>query len=237
MSEGTHVRVGSKAETVALALENTIETAGLHPGDALGTKAELVSRFGVSPGTLNEALRLLHSSGIIALKPGPGGGVFVGAPAAPLRLRNIIVGTSGAQAELADVVAVRDELEVLVAVEAARRCTPAQAEQLRAQLEVIGGLDTGRQKTLEIWKLHTMIARIGANGFLTRVYIESLETLETLVTDYAVSPAPAPGVRGDTVQVHRALIEAIASGDVDRAREAAIAHTPISRTPGRPAPS
>lgn len=223
------MRVGSKAETVALALESEIERTGLTAGDSLGTKSDLASRFSVSPGTLNEALRLLQSSGIIALKPGPGGGVFVGAPAPPLRLRNIIVGASGAQAEVANVMAVRDELEVLVAVEAARRCTPAQAEQLRAQLDVVSSLPKGRQETLEIWKLHKMIARIGGNSFLTRVYVEALDTIEMLVTDYAVSAAPAPGVRGDAVEVHRTLIEAVASGDLKRTRDAAIAHTPIPR--------
>jgi len=222
------VRVGSKAETVALALESEIERSGLTAGDSLGTKSDLASRFSVSPGTLNEALRLLQSGGVIALKPGPGGGVFVGAPAPPLRLRNIIVGTTGAQAELADVVAVRDELEVLVAVEAARRCTPAQAEQLRSQLLVIAALPKGREETLEIFRLHKMIARIGGNAFLTRVYTESLDTIEMLITDYAVSPAPAPGVRPDTVEVHRALLEAVASGDIARTRAAAIAHTPIA---------
>lgn len=223
------MRVGSKAETVALAVETEIERSGLTPGDSLGTKSSLAARFTVSAGTLNEALRLLQSSGIIALKPGPGGGVFVGTPAPPLRLRNIIVGTSGAQAELANVVAVRDELESLVAVEAARACTPAQADKLREQLEVISALPKGRQETLEIWKLHKMIARIGTNTFLTRVYVESLDTIEMLITDYAVSTTPAPGVRADAVEVHRALLEAVASGDVDRARDAALAHNPTAR--------
>lgn len=225
------MRVGSKAETVALALESEIERTGLLAGEPLGTKSSLTSRFGVSPGTLNEALRLLQSSGTVALKPGPGGGVFVGVPAPPLRLRNIIVGTRGAQAELANVVAVRDELEMLVAVEATRQCRPAQAAQLREQLAVIASLPKGRQETLEVWALHKMIARIGDNTFLTRVYVEALETIEMLVTDFAVSPSPAPGVRADTVGVHRALIEAVASGDIGRTRAAVLAHTPIAPEP------
>lgn len=225
------MRVGSKAETIALALESEIEQQSLSAGDLLGTKSSLLARFGVSPGTFNEALRLLQSSGVIVLKPGPGGGVFVAAPSQSLRLRNIIVGAQVSQAELADIAAVRDELEVLVAMEAARACTANQGDELYAQLDVIAALPKGRQETLEIWKLHKMIARIGRNAFLTRVYTESLDTLETLITEFAVSPTPAPGVRGDAVAVHRALIDAVVSGDVERARMAAIAHTPISRAP------
>ena len=109
----------------------------------------------------------------------------------------------------------------------ASSCTPAQAEQLRTQLAVIASLPKGREETLEIFRLHKMIARIGGNAFLTRVYTESLDTIEMLITDYAVSTAPAPGVRPDTVEVHRALLEAVASGDLARTRAAAIAHTPI----------
>lgn len=223
------MRVGSKAENVALALESEIQGGNFAAGEPLGTKSELAARFGVSPGTLNEALRLLQANGIVVLKPGPGGGVFAGTPAPSLRLRNIIVGTAGPQIELANIVAVRDELESLVAVEAARRCTAAQAQQLRAQLDVIAALPKGRAETLEIWELHKMIARIGDNAFLTRVYIEALDTIEVLVTDFAVSTAPAPGVASDTVGVHGELIEAVASGDVQRAHRAALAHTPVSR--------
>ena len=64
------MRVGSKAETVALALESEIERSGLTAGDSLGTKSDLASRFSVSPGTLNEALRLLQSGGVIGLAIG-----------------------------------------------------------------------------------------------------------------------------------------------------------------------
>lgn len=95
---------------------------------------------------------------------------------------------------------------------------------------MIASLPKGRQETIEIWKLHKMIARIGGNDFLTRVYVEALETIEMLITDYAVSPAPAPGVRGDAVEVHAALIDAVARRDIDAARAAAIAHTPVERS-------
>lgn len=223
------MRQGSKSETVASSIDAEIKRLKLKPGTPLGTKSSLGERFSVSPGTLNEALRLLQSADSIVLRPGPRGGVFVGTSGPPLRLRNIIVSTAGAEVELANLVAVRDELEVLVALEATRNCTPAQVEQFRAQLEVIAGLPKGRDETLEIWRLHKMIAASGGNTFLTKVYTEALEAIEELVTDFEVSTSPTPGVKSDAVEVHGALVEAIASGDQNEARLAAIAHNPLSR--------
>ena len=50
---------------------------GAAPGARLGTKKELRELCGVSVGTFNEALRLLQSRGVVAVRPGPRGGLFV----------------------------------------------------------------------------------------------------------------------------------------------------------------
>nr|WP_255426518.1 FCD domain-containing protein [Pseudonocardia sp. C8] len=47
---------------------------GLRPGDALAGEATLVERYGVSRGTLREALRLLTHLGAVTVKVGPFGG-------------------------------------------------------------------------------------------------------------------------------------------------------------------
>src|SRR2546428_13996659 len=60
---------------------------GATPGARLGTKTELREWCGVSVGTVNEALRLLQSRGVVAVRPGPRGGVFGG--------RNTPVGRPG----------------------------------------------------------------------------------------------------------------------------------------------
>jgi len=221
------VRLESKSEAVAHAIQEDIARQALEPGASLGKKTELAARYSVSPGTLNESLRLLQASGTVTMRPGPGGGVFVASTTPKLHLRNIMVSAAGAEAEVAGLVAVRDELEVLVALEAARTCTAADAAELRAQLDHIAGLPKGRDETLQIWKLHRMIAAVGSNQFLTRVYTEALDRIEMLVVEFSVSHRPAPGVRGDAVEVHRELVEAVASGDEERARDAAIAHTPV----------
>ncbi|MFA3878022.1 FadR/GntR family transcriptional regulator [Streptomyces sp. MMCC 100] len=53
---------------------------GLKPGDGLADEATLVERYGVSRGTLREALRLLSFLGAVTVKPGPQGGPRLGLP-------------------------------------------------------------------------------------------------------------------------------------------------------------
>lgn len=65
------------AETVARRVVETILQQGLANGDRLPREAEMVEEFGVSRETLREALRLLETQRLIALRRGPGGGPVV----------------------------------------------------------------------------------------------------------------------------------------------------------------
>lgn len=53
---------------------------GLVPGDRLASEATLMSYFGVSRGSLREALRVLAFLGGIEIRPGPGGGPRIAMP-------------------------------------------------------------------------------------------------------------------------------------------------------------
>ncbi|WP_218601397.1 FadR/GntR family transcriptional regulator [Pseudonocardia abyssalis] len=66
----------SRAEDIADRIEMEILRSGHPAGTRLGLRTELISRFEVSPGVMNEALRLLRERELITVKPGPSGGVF-----------------------------------------------------------------------------------------------------------------------------------------------------------------
>jgi DNA-binding FadR family transcriptional regulator len=52
----------------------------MQPGDRYYSEAEALKLHAVSRGTLREAIRFLQIQGVVDIKPGPGGGTFVGKP-------------------------------------------------------------------------------------------------------------------------------------------------------------
>jgi GntR family transcriptional repressor for pyruvate dehydrogenase complex len=113
----------SRAEAVARDVEAEILGEGTPPGERLGTKEELRQRFGVAVATVNEAVRLLETRGLIEARPGPGGGVFVARSSVRVALKRDGLEGSWGAAAFGDCLAVRNGLEPLVCREAARHHT------------------------------------------------------------------------------------------------------------------
>lgn len=90
------------------------------PGALLGTKEELRLRFGVAAATVNEAVRLLEMRGLIAARPGRGGGIFVASNSPGLALSHSTLRFKGGSSRFPDYLAVRDALDPLICREAAR---------------------------------------------------------------------------------------------------------------------
>lgn len=66
------------AELVALAIRNDIVRNGWRPGDRLANESELPDRYGSSQWVIRQSIRLLELHGIVAMRRGQGGGLFVG---------------------------------------------------------------------------------------------------------------------------------------------------------------
>lgn len=67
----------SRPVQVAEAIKVWVVEQGLQAGDRLPGEAELIRRFGMSKGTIREAMRILEAQGLIKTRTGPGGGSFV----------------------------------------------------------------------------------------------------------------------------------------------------------------
>jgi DNA-binding FadR family transcriptional regulator len=69
-----------RSEVVAQRIVKDIRARGLRPGDVLVAEPEMCAAYGVGRSTLREALRVLELQGVIAMRPGRGGGPVVAAP-------------------------------------------------------------------------------------------------------------------------------------------------------------
>ncbi len=76
------IRQPRVAEIVASKLRDDILSGRLRAGDILPTQENLYSEFGVSPPALREAIHLLETDGLIAVRRGNVGGAVVQLPSA-----------------------------------------------------------------------------------------------------------------------------------------------------------
>lgn len=216
----------TRAEALARRLEQQISTEALPDGTRLGTKGELRERFGVSVGTVNEAIRVLETRGIIASRPGPGGGLFVASPSPQVRLSHLILGFRDGGDTRADCLAVRNALEPLIAEEARLHHDERDIVELRAilaQMAVAG--DDARAFLEANWALHRRMAEITPNAVLRSVYLTLMDYVESAVEQ--VVPDAVFRSR-QSLRVHEALIDAIAARDRAKVARAVKRHAPAT---------
>lgn len=66
------------AEQVAFSIREEIARTGRRPGERLGDESDLPEHFGVSPWVLRQAVRVLEPLGIVTVRRGQAGGMYVG---------------------------------------------------------------------------------------------------------------------------------------------------------------
>jgi DNA-binding FadR family transcriptional regulator len=218
----------SRAQRLAEAVEKEIVDGKLSKGDRIGTKEEIRTRYRVAAATVNEALRILEMRGLVEARPGPGGGVFVSAPAVQVRLNHLVLGFHAGDTPFSDCLAVRNQLEPLVIREASRYRSAALGRRLRS---IIGQMERRVDDPAEFlrlnWELHRQMAHAVHNQPLKALYLTLLDFVEGELAH----------VRGDehfdaadNLAVHRELVEAILAGESERLARATAAHTPIAES-------
>src|SRR5690606_23733862 len=71
----------SLAHEAVLSLEMELLRQGLPVGQSLGALPEVQKRLGLGRPASREAVTMLEARGLLDVRPGPGGGLFVAAPA------------------------------------------------------------------------------------------------------------------------------------------------------------
>lgn len=210
----------SRAAALARQLETEIVEKELPAGQRLGTKDDLRQRFSVALPTVNEAIRMLETRGLITVRPGPGGGVFVAARSFRIRSSQLILGLNWPTAEATDTRIVRNALEPLVCREAALYRTADDVRDLRRLLgEMKDAFGQPRLWWARDWALHRRIARICRNAPLYSIYLTLLDFLEE-VLDELETPEP----QYETLYaIHEEIVAAIEAGAVGERIDTAVA--------------
>ena len=215
-----------RAETAADRITALVARAS--PGARLGTKEDLRTLCQVSVGTFNEALRLLQSRGLVTVRPGPGGGLFVAEQSPMVRLGNSVLALDTDQTDVADAMRIRDALDPLLIEDALWHGSPADVADLRKELQEMEQAveaEDARAFVYANWHLHARIAAISPNPLLRSLYSSLLEIIEShTLTVLPAREQPLQEYIRERHELHTALVDALEQRDRERAIELTHAH-------------
>jgi len=222
----------SVADGLVQEIEDTIARDSLPAGYRIGTKQELCERYRVASATLAEAMRVLRARGVIEVRPGPGGGLFVANQSPLIRLAHSVLKLREGGATVNEIVAVLDALDEAVLRDAAQHRTDqdlAELDALIAELaEVWGDPVAGLHCN---WRLHRRIAQISPNAVLRTFYLNLVDYIEAESVGES-STFDVMGFHPDTderLQIHRDLVEAIRTRDESLQRDSIVRHRTLGR--------
>lgn len=215
-SEGSLGRGEKVAERVARQIVQDMVDRKLQPGDVLPSEAVMLGSYGVGRASLREALRVLEVNGFITMKPGPGGGPVVSRPTPRnfARMATLFFQLQGATFhELAQA---RSELEPLLARMAAERRDPEFLDALRKLDETAEA-----QQGTGVWVTATSdFHRVIAAGCGNRVLALFTLGIMDIISDRVANATHPQQRRTNVLHEHQDIIDALTSGDGERAEEA-----------------
>jgi GntR family transcriptional repressor for pyruvate dehydrogenase complex len=219
----------TRAETLAARLERRIQTEQRAAGDYVGTLDELRTETGFARSTVSEAVRLLRERGIIEIRPGRGGGLFVAATNPVVRLRHTLLTVRDAPTSVVDAIAVRDALEGLIAQEAARHRTQSDIDDLRGLLHDLVGSSASHSAFMRAnWRLHERIAAITPNAMASAIYLGTLGHISTATSVFDAEDSTWTDYFTTRYAIHDRLVTAIIAGDATAVTAAVQEHNTTS---------
>jgi DNA-binding GntR family transcriptional regulator len=151
-----------------------------------------------------------------------------------VRIRHTLLAVTDAPASVAEAVAVREALEVLIDSDAAQHRNTADIADIKrglAKLKSAAAKGT-TAFLLANWDLHERIAQISPNQTASALYL----SMTRFVREHAIaathdeSPETATEWLGIRIAAHSELVEAIIAGDVARTKKAVEGHAGLLDT-------
>jgi GntR family transcriptional regulator, transcriptional repressor for pyruvate dehydrogenase complex len=215
-SRMTGSRPPKAAMLVAQRIVRDVVRGGLRPGDLLPPERIMLETYDTGRGTLREALRLLEFQGVIALKPGPGGGPILLNPAASHLASTLQLLMQLNRAPYRVIVEVRSALEPMMSQLAAHRISDESLAELSRTVEQMRQDLGDRDSFLDSNKrFHDVIAWSSGNVLFAYIVDSLLGILDGTVLgiDY-------PSHRRTAIlKAHEEIYEAIASRDAAASEE------------------
>jgi GntR family transcriptional repressor for pyruvate dehydrogenase complex len=212
----TPVQTRRTFEEAADQIAEKVRTGELRTGDRLPGERSLAAQMEISRPTLREAVKVLVDAGVLEVRRGPGGGMYVATDVVPTDL--VRHSASLRLAEIAAVLEARRMLEPQVALLAAERAGDEDFAAMERSIEAMRRIVEGgwhqrhedRFLQLDV-QFHLALARAAGNPTvetLMRILLRQLE----IARDMAMH---VPLVPEWTIAIHERTLAALRSGEAD----------------------
>jgi DNA-binding FadR family transcriptional regulator len=214
----TFVPVGPRRtfEGAVVQIAEKIRLGELTEGDRLPAERDLAVAMQISRATLREAVRVLSDAGVLIVKPGSSGGIYVASGYVPFELlrskSDLRLG------EVAGVLEARRLLEPRVAQLASMNAREADFTRLQAIIDQQKAMVQEGNVAQEVDRFlqldaqfHLSIASATGNATIVSLMRILLRQLE-IARDMALRQAPIPGW---VIEIHEKTLAAIRSADQD----------------------
>lgn len=207
-------------------IQDGIIAGTLKPGSQLPAERDLKEQFGVSRGTLREALRVLEQKGLIEIRTGVAGGSIIREVNSEQLSENLGLLIRNRTVSLRDLAEFREGMEGGVAALAAQRGQEQDMALLKKLLtEAEEHLKEGRKGWDAFIRtdamLHMALARMSGN----QLFISVLESVYYNIHTYYENYLPrGKKILQENFSDLRAIVTAVAERNEETARELAQGH-------------
>jgi GntR family transcriptional repressor for pyruvate dehydrogenase complex len=188
-------------------IRNAILSGRFKPGDKVASEKELMSEFGVSKATLREALRVLEGMGLVEIRKGIAGGVFIAEVDMRTTIHGIINFLHFKTVSIKDITMIRYLLEPPVAQIAASRIQPEDIVKLENMIvehpavpQTIVSREIG---------FHRYLARMTENPILILV----MDFIDNILNDIKFQLDPGADFYHKVAKAHQAILECLKEKD------------------------
>jgi GntR family transcriptional regulator, transcriptional repressor for pyruvate dehydrogenase complex len=185
-----------------------IERAHLRPGDRLPNESELARQLGISKPTLRQALRVLERSGLLKVKPGKAGGIFLESEYLPMEEISRHIATE--EHSVLETLRARRLIESQIAHEAMQMATPEDLREIERTVDLLKRADITREQILRgDLMFHRVVARATHNRVLEdalKVVYRHLAPIRDLLSETEEDAL-------ETHAIHRAQLDAMRAHD------------------------
>ncbi len=195
-------------------VRDAIMSGRLQPGNRLASEKELTEAFQVSKATLREALRSLETMGLVEIRQGATGGIFLTEVNSKTLMHSMMNFMHFQSVSVREITMLRYMLEPHIARIAALKITDEEIAQLASYVE--NGESTDWSPREKNTRFHYYLSRITKNSLLILI----IDFIDHLLDEMKQSLDLDPAFHDRVQDSHKKILDCLVKKDADGAGRA-----------------